>query len=258
MTGEIKFNDGAAYEDFMGKWSRLVGERFLAWLGARHGARWLDVGCGNGAFTELIVERCAPSFVEGIDPSPEQIDYARKRVPADRAAFHVGDSMALPFASGGFDVSAMALVLFFVPEPARGVAEMVRATRPGGLVASYAWDILEGGFPVNDVFVEMKALGMTPPYPPSVEAAGLEASRALWKQASLESVQTTQITVERSFRDAEDYWTTLLKGPGSGGRVKAIEPGQREALRKRVFARLGEGQVRITARANAIQGRVPG
>src|SRR5262245_8126863 len=220
--GPLRFDDGAAYEEFMGKWSRLAGKVFLEWLNAPRGARWLDVGCGNGAFTELIVERCAPSFVEGIDPSEAQVAYARSRVPAQRASFRVGDSMALPFGGAEFDVAAMALVIFFVPEPHRGVAEMVRATRPGGLVASYAWDILGGGFPANDLFEEMQAIGLTPPYPPSVAAAGLEASRKLWQDAGLEDIETTQITVERTFRDAEEYWATCLKGPGTGGRVKAV------------------------------------
>ena len=78
-TTQIRFDDGAAYERYMGTWSRLVGEKFLEWLGPQSGLRWLDVGCGNGAFTEMIVERCAPASVDGIDPSEEQLDFARTR-----------------------------------------------------------------------------------------------------------------------------------------------------------------------------------
>jgi ubiquinone/menaquinone biosynthesis C-methylase UbiE len=68
MAGPIQFTDGAAYEQFMGKWSGMAGEEFLAWLRAPQGLRWVDVGCGNGAFTHLIVERCAPRDVCGVDP----------------------------------------------------------------------------------------------------------------------------------------------------------------------------------------------
>ena len=250
----VTFNDGEAYEDFMGKWSRLAGEKFLAWLGARPGGRWLDVGCGNGAFTELIVDRCAPSFVEGIDPSEEQVAYARKRVPEGRAAFRVGDSMALPHEDARFDVAAMGLVIFFMPDPQKGVDEMVRVTRPGGMVVSYAWDILGGGFPANDIFVEMQAMGLQLPYPPSVAAAGIEASRAIWKRAGLRNVETTTITVERTFRDAEDYWATCRKGPGTGGRLKALPDAERDQLRKRVMAKLTARPLTIRAHANAIRG----
>lgn len=250
----ITFNDGEAYEDFMGKWSRLAGEKFLAWLGAPPGMRWVDVGCGNGAFTELIVERCAPSRVEGIDPSEEQVAYARKRVGEGRAHFRTGDSMALPYADAGFDIAAMGLVIFFMPDPQKGVAEMARVTRAGGTVASYAWDILGGGFPANDVLAEMQAMGLTPPYPPSVAAAGIDASREIWRKAGLREIETTQITVERTFRDAEDYWATCRKGPGTGGRLKALPDGEREELKKRVSTRLPGSPVTIRARANAIRG----
>src|SRR5215212_7901343 len=88
MTTEpIRFNDGAAYERYMGTWSQLAGDTFLDWLAPQPGLRWLDVGCGNGAFTEMLVERCAPVLVEGIDPSEGQLAYARTRLGARAAQF---------------------------------------------------------------------------------------------------------------------------------------------------------------------------
>jgi ubiquinone/menaquinone biosynthesis C-methylase UbiE len=57
--------------------------------------------------------------------------------------------MVLPFPDKMFDVATMALVIFFVPEPAKGVAEMVRVVLAGSMVAAYAWDILRGGFPLE-------------------------------------------------------------------------------------------------------------
>ena len=55
----------------MGRWSKLVGGRFLDWLDVPRGLRWLDIGCGNGAFTEEVVARCSPSSVMAIDPSDD-------------------------------------------------------------------------------------------------------------------------------------------------------------------------------------------
>jgi ubiquinone/menaquinone biosynthesis C-methylase UbiE len=123
-VSEIRFDDGAGYERYMGKWSQLAGDTFLDWLAPAPGLRWLDVGCGNGAFTETLVERCAPASVDGIDPAAGQLAHARARPAARIAQFHQGDAMALPFPDDTFDVAVMPLVIFFVPEPAEGVAEM--------------------------------------------------------------------------------------------------------------------------------------
>ncbi|MGH8795733.1 MAG: class I SAM-dependent methyltransferase, partial [Caldimonas sp.] len=109
---QIRFDDGAAYEDFMGVWSRLAGDTFLQWLAAPAGWRWADVGCGNGAFTELLIERCAPVEVQGIDPSQEQIAYARTRLATRPVQLRQGDAMALPYADAAFDAAVMALVIF--------------------------------------------------------------------------------------------------------------------------------------------------
>ena len=180
MNNPIRFDDGAAYERYMGKWSRLAGETYLDWLAPKSGLRWLDVGCGSGAFTEMLVERCAPVSVQGIDPSEGQLAYARKR-PASRVAqFRQGDAMALPFPDNAFDAAVMPLVIFFVPDPAAGVAEMARVVCPGGIVTAYAWDMFGGGFPYEALRVEMRGLGAAVPEPPSPDASRMEALRGLW------------------------------------------------------------------------------
>ena len=107
MSTQIRFDDGAAYERYMGKWSQLVGESFLDWLAPKPGLRWLDVGCGNGAFTEMLAERCAPVSVHGIDPSEAQLAYARTRPVSRLAQFLPGDAMALPFPEDTFDAAVM-------------------------------------------------------------------------------------------------------------------------------------------------------
>ena len=186
----IRFQDGAAYEKMMGTWSRLVGEKFLDWLTPRSGLRWVDVGCGNGAFTQMIVDRCTPAEVQAIDPSEAQLAFARTRPAARVAHFQQGDAMALPFADKHFDAAVMALVIVFVPDPAKCDAEMVRVVRPGGMVASYIWDMFDGGFPADMFRIEMREMGVDPPLPPSAEESRSKALQVTWENEGLEAIET--------------------------------------------------------------------
>lgn len=254
----IRFDDGAAYEVMMGRWSLLVGERFLDWIDAPRQARWLDVGCGNGAFTELVVQRCAPLAVQAIDPSEAQLAYARQRLPAGTpVTWTQGDALRVPVADEGCDVAVMALVLFFVPDAARGVAEMCRAVRPGGIVAAYHWDMLNQGFPLAAIGAEMLKLGLTPTMPPSVEASTVDASRALWEQAGLHEVRTCQITVQRTFERFDDYWNSAMGSNMLRSMLDGLAADQKAALKANVARRLqaGDGPLTVTARANAVTGR---
>ncbi len=256
---QIRFEDGRGYEQFMGRWSQLVGEPFLHWLNAAAGRRWLDIGCGNGAFTQLIVERCAPASVDGIDPSDAQLEFARARMTAPNVTFHRGDAMALPFADDTVDVAVMPLVIFFVPEPARGVSEMARVVRQGGIVSAYAWDIEGGGLPFDTLREEMRARQINVPMPPSPQASRLDVLRQLWEAAGLSDVDTTAITVERSFASFDDYWRTVLTGPSVAGPLKALSGADASSLQARVRELLptaADGSITCSARANAIRGNV--
>ena len=135
---------GEAYEPYVGRWSRRVAKEFLDPLGLEPGANWLDVGCGTGALTGEILASQDPLSVTGIDPSEAFLAYARERVKDDRASFRQGDAQALPVADGAFHAVVSGLVLNFVPDQAKAVAEMRRAARPGGVVAAYVWDYAEG------------------------------------------------------------------------------------------------------------------
>jgi SAM-dependent methyltransferase len=199
---QIRFDDGAAYERMMGTWSRLAGEIFLDWLAPLAGLRWIDVGCGNGAFTELIVDRCAPAEVQGIDPSEGQLAFARARPAARVAEFREGDAMALPFSADRFDAAVMALVIFFVSDPAKG--EMARVVCPGGMVATYVWDVFGGGFPPEPIHAEMRALGLAPLRPPRSDVSRMEALRDLWAGAYLDAGDRGATDVRRFRRLVDD------------------------------------------------------
>jgi len=251
------FDDGASYEIMMGRWSVLVGERFIDWIGVPNGARWIDIGCGNGAFTELLVERCGPSAVQAFDTSAEQLAYARNRLPAGApVTWTEADAMRLPVADASCDAAVMALVLFFVPEPAVGVAEMCRAVRSGGVVAAYHWDVPGGGFPLAPIADEMLKLGVAPRLAPSSAASTIDASAALWQSAGLQQVRTCQITVQRHFDSFDDYWKSAEPSNTLRPMFESMSVDQRELLKSNVRRRLraGDGSLTMSARANAVCG----
>jgi SAM-dependent methyltransferase len=168
--------------------------------------------------------------------------------------------MAQPFTDDAFDVAVMPLVIFFVPDPAKGVAEMVRVVCPGGAVTAYAWDMYGGGFPYEVLQVEMRALGITVPLPPSSGASRIDAMRDLWTDAGLHAVETREITVQRTFAGFYDYWTTILGGPNVGPKAAAMASEDLALLKARVRERLpadAMGRITYSARANAVKGRVP-
>jgi SAM-dependent methyltransferase len=255
-----RFNDGDAYERMMGVWSRMVGQEFLDWISLPPGLRCIDVGCGNGAFTEQLVERCAPSEVQGLDPSTAQVAFARARHNANIAEFRVGDAMALPFPDARFDAAIMALVIFFVPEPANGVAEMVRVVRPGGIVAAYAWDLPGGGFPMQPILTEIRLLGHEPLGTPRPEVSEIGALRGLWQAGGLQQIETLKITVRRKFADFEDYWTTGTLTGSIGATVAKLTPNEIATAKEGLRAKIptdSAGRITYSAFANAVKGRVP-
>lgn len=259
MANEIRFDDGAFYERNMGVWSRIVGERFLSWVGPPSGQRWLDVGCGNGAFTELVIRTCAPAGVLGIDPSAAQLAYATKRSGAAGARFLPGDAMDIPSEANAFDITVSALVLFFVPVPLKAIQEMARVTRPGGTVCAYVWDVPGGGLPNTPIATELRKDGIEITLPPSSSVSSLDALRDLFKAGGLQDVETKSFEAKRTFDGFDDWWGATV-GYMLGGIFARIGPEHTAAIRQRVrqTAMPSPGQPFVqTTRANAVKARVP-
>src|SRR4029453_2803847 len=123
---------GDAYEPYVGRWSRLVGRQFVTWLGVPPNKEWLDVGAGTGALGEVILAVSSPRHVTGVDPSEGFVSFARHKVTDNRTTFQIGDAQKLSLADGSSDATVSGLVINFIPDQAKAVAEMKRVTRPGG------------------------------------------------------------------------------------------------------------------------------
>ena len=255
------FTDGKAYELVTGRWSRVAGEKFLDWLSLPIGLRWLDIGCGTGAFTELVRERGAPSLIVGIDPSEDQIAFAKAKSGARLVDYRLGNALSLPFGSEEFDVAVMALVIGYLPDRAKAMVEMKRVVRRGGTVATYVWDGPDSGHPQQPLFDTLKEMGIELGHMPGDEDRPIGALRNLFEASGLKDVNARSIEIQQTFKNFEEFWTAQT---ALGSRfVQAIRNMSQSdldrfklSLRERLPADDGL-RIVYTARANAIKGRVP-
>lgn len=262
-TGTDRWESGAAYESYVGRWSRLVAPEFLGWLGVPPLGRWLDVGSGTGALTAAILARCDPHSVVGIDPSEAFVAHARAKVADPRARFAVGSASSTGLADGEVDVVVSGLVLNFVPDVNEALAEARRVVDRGGLVAGYVWDYAEG-MQLMRRFWEA-AVAVDPAARVLDEGvrfplAAPEPLAAAFTAAGLEAVDVRAIEVPTVFADFDDFWTPFLGGTGSApSYVASMTESARASLRDRLRAEVpGEpdGSIRLRARAWAVRGRV--
>jgi ubiquinone/menaquinone biosynthesis C-methylase UbiE len=258
----IYFTDGAAYDRLMAPWSRAVGKQFVKWLELPPGLRWLDVGCGTGAFTELLLEQVNPRDVSAVDPAEDQIAYARTKPAADRANFRLAEAQQLPFANGAFDVAAMALVITFVPDPAQALAEMKRVVKPGGVVGTYVWDFLGKGNTQQPLREAVEARGIPVLPTPGHIHSRLENLKTIFTGAGLDAVSVRPIEIEISYANFDEYWAAQTGFTNTVVQhMRKMTTAQIEELKAHLREHLPRDKNRrivYKAWANAAKGRVPG
>jgi ubiquinone/menaquinone biosynthesis C-methylase UbiE len=258
---KVVFDDGDAYERLMGRWSRATGAIFLEWLAPGTDATWLDVGCGTGVFTQLVLDTCKPRSIAAVDPSAAQIEHARTLPIAGQVEFKVGDAVHLPFPDRSFDIVASALVINFIADPAQGVRQMVRVARTGGTVAGYVWDFADMHTPGWPLARGLLAVGVTPPVLPGTTVSTLDALQTLFLSAGLVDVGTKAIDVSMQYRDFDDYWNSATpRFLPSVQAIAALPQSDQSRVRDIVRGLVSfgaHGQVAFAARAHAVKGRVP-
>lgn len=252
---------GESYERYVGRWSRQVAQVFLDWLAISPDQHWLDVGCGTGALSQTILGMKAPLAVKGMDRSEGFIAFAHQSIVDTRASFEVADAQDLPVESTNYDVAVSGLVLNFVPEPPRMVAEMVRAVRKNGTVALYVWDYADKMELMRyfwDAAVALNVAAHSVDEGVRFPICKPEPLAELFRDAGLSNVETQAIDIPTDFRDFDDYWLPFLGGQGPApAYAMALNEAQRTALREHIRAALpvqSDGSIHLIARAWAVRG----
>jgi SAM-dependent methyltransferase len=258
------WSNAIAYEQFMGRWSRRVAREFVVWLAAPANTTWLDVGCGTGALTEAIFELASPRYIVGADDSETYIDYLRHRLPDERLCFDLESAQGLNFDDEFYDNTVSGLALNFVSDPHRGVTEMARVTKSGGVIAAYVWDYA-GEMQMLRYFWSAAA-ELDPAARELDEGTRFalcqpEPLAALFRSARLVDVATCAIDVPTIFRDFDDYWTPFLGAQEPAPNyVMSLSEERRLMLRDRLRAalpRAEDGSIPLSARAWAVRGKRP-
>lgn len=252
---------GDSYDRYMGRWSRRLAPVFLDWLDVGDGLDWLEVGCGTGALSAAILARSNPKTLVCIDPSEGFVTTARSNVPDPRAEFRIGDAQALGLDTDSRDIVVSALVLNFVPDRMKALAEMKRVARPGGRVGFYVWDYPGGGIEFMRAFwnaatqLDSTARDLTEdkrfPFCTSDQLVELV------QNSGLTGVERQLIEAPTVFADFEDYWQPFTLGAGPApGYCAQLDPAARERLKEKLqrdLPRREDGSIHLKARAWALK-----
>ncbi len=265
-TSTYHASDGAAYEIFLGRWTKELALRLLDFAQFAPDGALLDVGTGTGSLAHAMAARWPSRKVLGVDLSESYVAYARGQAIGSRPEFEIGDAAGLPFHDGTFAGAAAQLVLNFVPNANAAVSEIRRVTRSGGTVAAAVWDF-RGGLVYQRLFWDTAA-GIDP-------KAGAARDRLfsgalalpdglvkLFNTASLARVERASLTIRMNYASFDDYWRPLLGGQGPvGSYVTALDPELRhrieQAVRVAFCSGSPDGERSLTATAWAVRGTVP-
>jgi ubiquinone/menaquinone biosynthesis C-methylase UbiE len=266
MTSSFTVRSASGYERLMGRWSRKLAVPFIEFAGLDDGERVLDVGCGTGSLTFALPQAANVGEVAAFDYSPVFVEEARRRNSDPRITIQQADACAIPFPDDRFDRALALLVLHFVPDAGRAVAEMRRVVRPGGVVAAAVWDHL-GGMPGTRMMwdtvaaLDERAKLMRGQYffQPMMRPDEMRNSLV---EHGLADVEQVSLLIRMDYASFEDYWEPIAAGEGPLGKyVASLDPARRAKADQAVRAAYEGGQPdgfrSFAAVARACRGVVP-
>ncbi|MBZ9862628.1 class I SAM-dependent methyltransferase [Mesorhizobium sp. CA12] len=235
MTSSFTVHAASGYEQLMGRWSRRLAPKFIDFAGLAGGEKVLDVGCGTGSLTFELAKSGDLTDIQAIDFSPVFVAAAKDRNTDPRVTIQQADATALPFADDAFDRALALLVLHFVPEAGKAVAEMRRVTRPGGVVAAVVWDHYGGMTGMRMMIDTVAALSESGRqlrnrycFQPMMQPG--EMKRTFVEQG-LVDVTEAELMIRMDYADFDDFWTPIGAGEGPLGKyMTTLDAAERERV----------------------------
>ena len=255
------FASAEAYERYMGRWSRKLAPLFARFAAVGDGDTVLDLGSGTGALTAAVARIAPLSRIIGVDASAPYVDFARQRHAGDFIRFEVGDARQLRFRDGSFDRTLSLLALNFVPDSRKALDEMIRVTRPGGVVAAAIWDYGSAMRMLHIFWDEASALNARDDARDERQMPHCRRGELaeLWREHFLDEVTEKALSIRMAFSSFDDYWLPFLEEQGPAGAFVADLPALkrdelRDRLRRRLLGLRRDGRIAMSARAWAVRG----
>jgi SAM-dependent methyltransferase len=243
----------AAYDQFMGRYSRPLARALVRRLGDQLHNRVADIGCGPGALTEVLVDKAGPAEVIAIDPSRSFVTAARDRWGVTVVA---AKAERLPFADAAVDAALAQLVVHFMSDPVAGLSEMARITRPDGALAASVWDHAGGHGPLAAFWRAAAELDPAAPDESGLPGTAAGQLATLARAAGWSDVIDGSMTVEVEHPTFDQWWEPFTLGVGpAGGYVAGLTESDRARLRGRCRDLLSAGPFVIAGLAWTVVGR---
>jgi SAM-dependent methyltransferase len=238
----------SAYDRFMGRFSVPLAAEFIELIGVRRTQWVLEVGCGTGALTALLVDRVGVDGVSAVDPSESFVNAVLEKYPA--MDVRVAAAEDLPFPDGTFDAVVAQLVVHFMADPVRGISEMARCALSDGLIAASVWDHAGGKGPLSTFWTAARSLNPSAPDESAMPGVAEGQLAELFSAAGLRNVESSSLTVEVEHESFNDWWDPFRLGVGPAGKyVEGLDDAGRDALRNRCLEELGHGPFTTSATA---------
>ena len=255
------WSSGNLYHAYMGRWSEMIAQQFLAWLKPLSDSTWLDVGCGTGALTRTIAQHVTVKSIIGIDPSQDFLDEASQSNPASNIQFQQGSGTELHFDDNQFDYVVSALALNFMPNSQQAVTEMARVTQSNGVVALYVWDYagkMEWLKYFWDVAVSLDADATNYDEGQRFPICHPDRLHELFMGANLQQIATVAVDVPANFATFDDYWQLFRIGSFPAPAYLNVLPADKQSkLKDTLRATIPtqpDGTIHLITRAWAIRG----
>jgi len=237
-----------AYAQFMGRYSSPLASALVDLVDVREGQRALDVGCGPGALTDVLVSRLGAANVCAADPSQSFVTALRRRAP--QVDVRLASAEDLPFADATFDLTLAQLVVHFMADPVAGLRQMARVTRPGGRVAASVWDLGGGNGPLATFWRAARDVDPDVDDESGLAGAAQGQLATLFADADMADALSTDLWVTVRHPTFEQWWEPFTFGVGpAGDHVARLTSAARADLRERCRELLPQAPFNVTAMA---------